>query len=64
MFKRWHDSCLGGDLFRAMAQCMDVNLRNYRLFESRSKELPMQSSSSEANPSHLQRQDITYQKRR
>ncbi|MPC65527.1 hypothetical protein E2C01_059664 [Portunus trituberculatus] len=32
MYERWYD-----DLFRARAQCMDVNARNYRLSESRSK---------------------------
>ncbi|MPC91473.1 hypothetical protein E2C01_086513 [Portunus trituberculatus] len=30
-------ACMGGDLFRAGAQCMDVNARNYRWLESRSK---------------------------
>ena len=34
----WYDGSLGGDLlFQARAQCMDVNARNYRWSESRSK---------------------------
>ena len=38
MYERWYDGSLGGDLlFRARAQCMDVNERNYRWSESRSK---------------------------
>ena len=37
MYERWYDGSLGGDLFRARAQCMDVNARNYRWLESRSK---------------------------
>ncbi|MPC59521.1 hypothetical protein E2C01_053544 [Portunus trituberculatus] len=37
MYERWYDGSLGGDLFRARAQCMDVNTRNYRWSESRSK---------------------------
>ena len=28
--ERWYEGSLGGDLFRARAQCMDVNARNYR----------------------------------
>ena len=37
-YERWYDGSLGGDLlFRARAQCMDVNARNYRWSESRSK---------------------------
>ena len=38
MYVRWYDGSLGGDLlFRARAQCMDVNAWNYRWSESRSK---------------------------
>ena len=38
MYERWYDGSLGGNLlFRAMAQCMDVNERNYRWSESCSK---------------------------
>ena len=38
MYVKWYDGSLGGDLlFRARAQCMDVNARNYRWSESRSK---------------------------
>ncbi|MPC56906.1 hypothetical protein E2C01_050872 [Portunus trituberculatus] len=38
MYERWYDGSLGGDLlFRARAQCMDVNARNYRWSESCSK---------------------------
>ncbi|XP_050705903.1 uncharacterized protein LOC126991179 [Eriocheir sinensis] len=34
----WYEGSLGGDLlFRARAQCLDVNARNYRWSESRSK---------------------------
>ena len=34
----WYDGSLGGDLlFQARAQCMNVNARNYRWSESRSK---------------------------
>ena len=37
MYVRWNEGSLGGDLFRARAQCMDVNARNYRWSEFRSK---------------------------
>ena len=38
MYERWCDGSLGDDLlFQARAQCMDVNERNYRWSESRSK---------------------------
>ena len=37
-YERWCDGSLGSDLlFRARAQCMDVNVRNYRWSESGSK---------------------------
>ena len=36
--ERWYEGSLGGDLlFRARTQCLDVNARNYRWSESRSK---------------------------
>ena len=35
MYVRWYDGSLGDDLFRARAQCMDVNY--YKWSESRSK---------------------------
>ena len=42
MYVRWYDGSLGGDLFRARApQCMNVNARNYRWSESRSKACQM-----------------------
>ena len=38
MYEKWYDGSLGGDhLFRARAQCMDVNTRNYIWSESRCK---------------------------
>lgn len=38
MYVKWYEGSLGGDLlFRARAKCMDVNARNYRWSESRSK---------------------------
>ncbi|MPC99954.1 hypothetical protein E2C01_095401 [Portunus trituberculatus] len=38
MYERLYDGSLGGDLlFRARAQCMDVNARNYRWSVSHSK---------------------------
>ena len=38
MYVRWYDGSLGSDLlFRARAQCMDVNAGNYRWSESRTK---------------------------
>ncbi|MPC95044.1 hypothetical protein E2C01_090238 [Portunus trituberculatus] len=37
MYERWYDGSLGGDFFRVRAQCMDVNARNYKWSESRSK---------------------------
>ena len=38
MYVKWYDGSLGGDLlFRARAQCMNVNARNYRWSESQSK---------------------------
>ncbi|MPC69098.1 hypothetical protein E2C01_063313 [Portunus trituberculatus] len=37
MYERWYDGSLGGDLFRARAQCMDVKARSYKWSESRSK---------------------------
>ncbi|MPC67802.1 hypothetical protein E2C01_061988 [Portunus trituberculatus] len=38
MYEKWYDGSLGGDLlFRARAQCMDVNAKDYRWSESRSK---------------------------
>ncbi|MPC67029.1 hypothetical protein E2C01_061189 [Portunus trituberculatus] len=38
MYERRYDGSLGGDLlFRARAQYMDVNAKNYRWSESRSK---------------------------
>ena len=37
-YESWYDGSVGGDLlFRARAQCMDVNARNYRWTESGSK---------------------------
>ena len=41
-YVRWCDGSLGGDLlFQARSQCMNVNARNYRWSESRSKECQM-----------------------
>ena len=54
MYVRWYDGSLGGDLlFRARAQCMDVNARNYRWSESRSKVCQMYDMGEDETVEHV-----------
>ena len=54
MYERWYDGSLGGDLlFRARAQCMDVNERHYRWFESRSKVCQMCDMGEDESMEHV-----------
>ena len=54
MYERRYDGSLGGDLlFRARAQCMDVNERNNRLSESRSKVCQMCDMGQDESVEHV-----------
>ena len=54
MYERWYDGSLGGDLlFRARAQCMGVNERNYRWSESRSKVCQMCDMGEDESVEHV-----------
>ncbi len=54
MYERWYDGSLGGDLlFRARAQCMDVNARSYRWSESRSKVCQMCDMGEDETVEHV-----------
>ncbi|MPC88688.1 hypothetical protein E2C01_083607 [Portunus trituberculatus] len=53
MYERWYDGILGGDLLRARAQCMDVNARNYRWSESRSKVCQMCDMGEDETVEHV-----------
>ena len=54
MFVRWYDGSLFGDLlFRARAQYMDVNARNYRWSESRSKVCQMCDMGEDETVEHV-----------
>ena len=54
MYVRWYDGSLGGDLlFRARAQCMDVNVRNYRWSEFRSKVCQMCDMGEDETVEHM-----------
>ena len=54
MYESWYDGSLGGDLlFRARAQCMDVNERNYRWSESRSKVCQMCNMGEDESVEHV-----------
>ena len=53
-YERWYDGSLGGDLlFRARAQCMDVNARSYRWSESRSKVCQMCARGEDETVEHV-----------
>ena len=50
----WFEGSLGGDLlFQARAQCMDVNARNYRWSESRSKLCQMCNLEEDESVEHI-----------
>ena len=54
MYVRWYDGSLGSDLlFRAKAQCMDVNARNYRWSESHSKLCQMCAMGEDKTVEHV-----------
>ena len=53
MYERWYDGSLGGDLFPARAQCMDVNERNYRCSESCSKVCQMCNMGEDESVEHV-----------
>jgi len=52
-YVKWYEESLGGDLFRARAQCMDVNARNYRWSESRSKVCQMCDMGEDETVEHV-----------
>ena len=53
-YVNWFEGSLGGDLlFRARAQCMDVNARNYRWSESRSKLCQMCNLEEDESVEHI-----------
>ena len=53
-YERWYDGSLGSDLlFRARAQCMDVNVRNYRGSESGSKVCQMCDMGEDETVEHV-----------
>ena len=53
-YVKWYEGSLGGDLlFRARAQCMDVNARNYRWSESRSKVCQMCNMGEDETVEHV-----------
>ena len=61
MYERWYDGSLGGDLlFRARAQCMDVNARNYRWSESRSKVCQMCDMGEDETVEHVMLECMKY----
>ena len=61
MYERWYDGSLGGDLlFRARAQCMDVNARNYRWSESRSKVCQMCDMGEDETVEHVMLECVKY----
>ena len=50
----WYEGSLGGDLlFRARAKCMEVNARNYRWSESRSKVCQMCARGEDETVEHV-----------
>ena len=54
MYVKWYDGSLGGDLlFRARAQCMNVNARNYRWSESHSKVCGMCNMGEDETVEHV-----------
>ena len=54
MYVKWYDGSLGGDLlFRARAQCMNVNARNYRWSESHSKVCQMCNMGEDETVEHV-----------
>ena len=65
MYERWYDGSLGGDLlFRARAQCMDVNARNYRWSESRSKVCQMCDLGEDETVEHVMLECERYERDR
>ncbi|MPC38231.1 hypothetical protein E2C01_031736 [Portunus trituberculatus] len=61
MYKRWYDGSLGGDLlFRARAQCMNVNAMSYRWSESRSKVCQMCDSGEDETVEHVMLECVKY----
>lgn len=53
-YESWYDGSLGSDLlFRARAQCMDVNVRNYRWSESGSKMCQMCDMGEDETVEHV-----------
>ena len=65
MYVRWYDGSLGGDLlFRARAQCMDVNTRNYRWSESHSKVCQMCDRGEDETVEHVLLECETYSRER
>ncbi|XP_063877492.1 uncharacterized protein LOC135109778 [Scylla paramamosain] len=60
-YERWYDGSLGGDLlFRARAQCMDVNARSYRWSESRSKVCQMCDMGEDETVEHVVLECVQY----
>ena len=53
MYVKGYKGSLSGDLFRARAQCMDVNERNYRWSESRSKVCQMCDMGEDESVEHV-----------
>ncbi|MPC76616.1 hypothetical protein E2C01_071033 [Portunus trituberculatus] len=61
MYEKWYDGSLGGDfLFRARAQCMDVNARNSRWSESRSKVCQMCDMGEDETVEHVVLECVKY----
>lgn len=53
-YVKWYDGSLGGDvLFRARAQCMNVNTRIHRWSESHSKLCQMCDGSEDETIEHV-----------
>ena len=56
-YEEWYEGSLGGDLlFKARAQCMDVNARNYRWSESQSKLCQMCDANVDETVEHVVRE--------
>ena len=65
MYEKWYDGSLGGDLlFRARAQCMDVNARSYRWSESRSKVCQMCDTEQDETVEHVMLECEKYERDR
>ena len=64
-YERWYDGSLGSDLlFRARAQCMDVNARNYRWSESHSKVCQMCDMEEDETVEHVVLECVKYDRER